>query len=45
MTLSLRRLASRKRRGCQTAYDEVAYSDVDVLARAIHLLQESEVHI
>ena len=48
LVFSLRRqvwyLAYRRRGGCQTAYDEVAHSDVDALARAIHLLQESEVH-
>ena len=45
--LGLRRqlhyLVSRERRGCQTAYDEVARSDVDAFARAIHLVPENEV--
>jgi hypothetical protein len=47
--LGLRRqlhyLVSRERRGCQTAYDEVAHSDVDALARAIHLVPENEVRM
>lgn len=41
LTLALRRqLAYREQRGRQTAYDEVAHSDMETLARAIHLLQE-----
>lgn len=44
LTLALRRqlqyLAYREQRGRQTPYDEVAHSDVEALARAIHLLQE-----
>jgi hypothetical protein len=44
LALALRRqvqyLAYRERRGRQTAYDEVAHSDVEALARAIYLLQE-----
>jgi hypothetical protein len=46
LTFALRRqlqyLSYRARRGRQTAYDEVAHSDAEALARAIYLLQEGQ---